>query len=37
VWLPYALILAALIAAHVLLRALRYRRRAKANRVAKPG
>lgn len=37
VWLPYALILAALAAAHVLLRAVRHQRRAKANRVAKPG
>ena len=38
VWLPYALILAALVAAHILLRAVRYqrRRRARANRTAKP-
>lgn len=36
VWLPYALILAALVGAHVLLRAVRYRRRrARANRAAK--
>ena len=37
VWLPYALILAALVAAHLLLRTVRHqRRRAKANRTAKP-
>jgi hypothetical protein len=38
VWLPYVLILAVLVAAHIVLRAVRYqRRRARANRTAKPG